>query len=108
MRGNLNKLKRLNQFDLVILKTLAMNGQLTNTKEIISKLRKLSEIYNFHMPNRPYLTKRLQYLEEELEVIILIKGFTNSYSIKEYYKSEISYLCRAYFDLWGKLRSSSK
>ena len=107
MKPIADRLNKLNQFDFIILKTLCSQQQVMTT-DLIKGVAKLHEIYNFKVPHRSYFTHRLDYLTFELGIIVKVRSTNNTYYIKEEYKSEISYLCRAYFDLWGKLRSDKK
>lgn len=97
-----NKLKRLKQFDFVLLKIIVGEPNITRI-ELTKKIKDLQEIYGFHAPVQSEYTHRLQLIEE-LGFIKRTRGHQCIYSVKEEYKFCLLQLTGAYFEIWGKLR----
>ncbi len=97
------KLKKLKQFDYILLKLLVAQPNITRT-ELKKGTERLHEIYGFHVPTQPEFTYRLQLLEE-LGFIERTRGQCCIYSVKEDYKFCLLNLTGSYFEIWGKLRT---
>lgn len=96
------KLRKLNQFDFVLIKLLLVENNVMRA-ELTKGVERLHELYGFRVPFQGEFTLRLQLLEE-LGFITKTRGQTCVYSVKEEYKFCLLNLTGAYFEIWGKLK----
>ncbi len=97
------KLKKLKQFDYILLKLLVAQPNITRS-ELRKGTERLHKIYGFHVPTKGEFTHRLQLLEE-LGFIERTRGQCCIYSVKEDYKFCLLNLTGSYFEIWGKLKT---
>ena len=97
------KLKKLKQFDYILLKLLVAELNITRA-ELKKGTERLAKLYGFHVPTQPEFTYRLQLLEE-LGFIERTRGQMCIYSVVEDYKFCLLNLTGSYFEIWGKLRT---
>ncbi len=96
------KLKKLKQFDFILLKLLVAEPNVTRA-ELKKGVKSLYEIYGFHVPAQSEFTYRLQLLEE-LGFIRRTRGQTCVYSVIDTFKFCLLSLVSSYFEVWGKVR----